>query len=85
MAREKKPKPPETSGGAPLPLFPALRGKTWYHGGISLIVAFVPEDERESFTDAANAAGYHVEAAETLRLGGSVRVRFSLRRVAGDE
>lgn len=84
MTREKKPKPPETAGGAPLPLFPALRGKTWYHGGSALIVAFVPEDEREIFTEAANAAGYHVEAAETLRLGGSLKLRFSLRRVAAE-
>jgi hypothetical protein len=57
-----KPKPPEIAGGRPLPLFPAMVGKTWYQGGGSIIV-FVPGDEREQFEALAALAGYVVEDA----------------------
>lgn len=43
--------------------FAWLAGRTWYHGGLALIVAFVPENESGAFEDAARGAGYVVEGA----------------------
>lgn len=70
-----KPKPPEIAGGRPLPLFPAMVGKTWYRGGGSIVV-FVPENERGAFTDAAELAGYVVEGA--VYDAAFKKLRFSL-------
>lgn len=70
-------KPPEIAGGGPLPLFPALVGKTWYQGG-GAIVAYVAPEDRDAFETSAREAGYVVEGVED---GGAIRkLRIAVRK-----